>query len=68
MTDESRRMAHIIHDAVGVGTPITVTSLTVLGIGLQDWVYIFTLVIASMQIVRYMNLAWGWWKRRKTGA
>ena len=63
MTDASR--VHLFHDAVGTGTPVTVAALTVLGIGLQDWVYILTILIALMQIARYVYFGVNWWQKRK---
>lgn len=63
--EASRSSLGRIHDAVGVGMPVTVTSITLFGVGLQDWVYILTLVVASCQIVRYLAGGWLWWRRRR---
>jgi len=63
---EATRTVSQVHNTVGVGVPLTVTSVTLMGIGLQDWVYIATLIVAATQIVRACFAGWCWWERRKS--
>lgn len=65
MTDSTRKAFATLHDAVGVGTPVTVTGLTVLHVSLQDWVYIITIIVSLAQIGRYAYLGWAWWQKRR---
>lgn len=63
---EAIRTVSQFHNTVGVGVPLTVTGVTLLGIGLQDWVYIATLIVAATQIIRAGFAAWSWWERHKS--
>lgn len=63
---EATRTLSQAHNALGIGVPVTVTSVMLIGIGLQDWVYIATLIVAATQIVRACFAGWCWWERRKS--
>lgn len=54
MSPATHEAAHQVHQTIGVGLPVTVTGLTLLGIGLQEWVYILTIAVAVSQLVRFV--------------
>lgn len=52
----------VIAEVVKSAPPLTVTSLTLAGVSLQEWVYVLTLIWLSMQISGWL---YDKWKRRK---
>lgn len=45
--------------------PAVVTGLTLLGIGLQDWVYILSIIYLGANIVRLIFKAYAKWRTPK---
>jgi hypothetical protein len=46
-------------DAVGVGVPVATATISMLGVQLQDWVYLFTIAVAVTQLIRFCVWAAG---------
>jgi hypothetical protein len=51
------------NEAVKASPPVAVVSLNLVGVQLQDWVLIVTLVYTLLQV--YFLLRDRWWKQRK---
>lgn len=53
--------------AVRVSTPlpIAISGLSLYGVGMQDWVYIATLILTALMIVERVWSMWRKWKRRR---
>lgn len=52
---------------VGPSVPITVTGLSLFGIGMQDIVYILTAVLTVLMVVEKVWKMWRAWKARNDG-
>ena len=64
-SEASRSTAGRIHDVAGIGVPVTVSGVTLMGVGMQDWVYILTAIVAAIQILRYLVGGVIWWRGRR---